>query len=447
MSDNVPITPGTGATVAADDVGGVLYQRVKLAVGADGVAADLAPGQATMAASLPVAIANNQSTLPVAIQGTPNVTAAVSGAVSVSGSVDASGSTVAVGNTVAVSGPLTDTQLRASAVPVSAAALPLPAGAATEATLAALARAEDDAHVSGEKGIMALAVRKDADGTLAADGDYHPLVINTDGRLKVAAIPGDIAPTTGNIAANGQTVYANVARASNVVAFCTGTFSGVNCTFEASIDSTTGTDGTWFAIQAVRSNANTIELVTGALSAVPAYSWELSVNGYTYVRVRATAYTSGTQAWRFQPAPYATEPIPAAQVSGTQPVSGTVTATVTGGTVVGTAPTSSDVNSAATTNATSVKASAGTVYSIACFNAGAAAAYVKFYNKASAPTVGTDVPKFVLAVPAASHVVVEFAVQGNRFGTGIGLAITGGAADSDTTAVAAAQVKVSTQYV
>lgn len=38
---------------------------------------------------------------------------------------------VAVGNTVTVTGPLTDTQLRASAVPVSAATLPLPTGAAT----------------------------------------------------------------------------------------------------------------------------------------------------------------------------------------------------------------------------------------------------------------------------------------------------------------------------
>jgi hypothetical protein len=38
-----------------------------------------------------------------------------------------------------VSGPLTDTQLRASAVPISAASLPLPTGASTEATLLTLA--------------------------------------------------------------------------------------------------------------------------------------------------------------------------------------------------------------------------------------------------------------------------------------------------------------------
>lgn len=40
MSDNIGYTPGTGATVAADNIGGVLHQRVKISVGADGVAAD-----------------------------------------------------------------------------------------------------------------------------------------------------------------------------------------------------------------------------------------------------------------------------------------------------------------------------------------------------------------------------------------------------------------------
>jgi hypothetical protein len=40
MSDNLAITPGSGATAAADDVGGVLYQRIKRSVGADGSATD-----------------------------------------------------------------------------------------------------------------------------------------------------------------------------------------------------------------------------------------------------------------------------------------------------------------------------------------------------------------------------------------------------------------------
>ena len=41
MADNVGYTPGSGAVVAADDVGGVLYQRIKPVVGVDGVAVDV----------------------------------------------------------------------------------------------------------------------------------------------------------------------------------------------------------------------------------------------------------------------------------------------------------------------------------------------------------------------------------------------------------------------
>jgi hypothetical protein len=41
MADNVGYTPGSGATVAADEIGGVLYQRVKPTFGADGTATDV----------------------------------------------------------------------------------------------------------------------------------------------------------------------------------------------------------------------------------------------------------------------------------------------------------------------------------------------------------------------------------------------------------------------
>jgi hypothetical protein len=41
MADNIGYTPGTGATVAADEIGGVLHQRVKIGVGADGTAVDV----------------------------------------------------------------------------------------------------------------------------------------------------------------------------------------------------------------------------------------------------------------------------------------------------------------------------------------------------------------------------------------------------------------------
>ena len=55
---------GTGKTIAADDISSVLYQRVKIALGAaDAYDMDLDSGQQTMANSLPVAIASNQSSL------------------------------------------------------------------------------------------------------------------------------------------------------------------------------------------------------------------------------------------------------------------------------------------------------------------------------------------------------------------------------------------------
>jgi hypothetical protein len=44
MADNLDITQGTGTTVAADDIGGVKYQRVKLSLGADGTANDASAG-------------------------------------------------------------------------------------------------------------------------------------------------------------------------------------------------------------------------------------------------------------------------------------------------------------------------------------------------------------------------------------------------------------------
>lgn len=60
MVDNIAVTPGTGLTVAADDVGGVLFQRVKIGIGVDGTAADLAYGQQAKGLSLPVTMAIDQ---------------------------------------------------------------------------------------------------------------------------------------------------------------------------------------------------------------------------------------------------------------------------------------------------------------------------------------------------------------------------------------------------
>lgn len=184
----------------------------------------------------------------------------------------------------------------------------------------------DAAFVSGPLAVVA-GVRRDSDTTpVSADGDVQTFVFDEAGRLKTSTYPASTPTTTDTITSNGDTVSLDVSRYSNVMCHCKGTFSTVNCTFEGSIDGGT----TWFTTQAVRTSTNTIETTTGNLSAAPAYAWELSVNALTNFRLRATAYTSGTQTWTIVPGTYATEPIPAAQVSATQPVSGTVTATPSG---------------------------------------------------------------------------------------------------------------------
>lgn len=375
MADNVAL-PGEGAVIATDDVGGVQYQVIKLAIGSDGSAQLVGAG----------------NPLPVSV-----------------------------------------------------------AGAATETTLAALLAAlqpEDAPSSSGALGMPMLAMRYAADTvTTDNDGDWTVPKVDENGRLKVSTQPASYVDGSGNITASGQSVVLNVDRASNVtISMVATSLVGHAATFEYSNNSTNGTDGNWYGIQVVRSNANTVETTTGTLAATPAYGWEASVNAYKWVRVRATAHTSGTAAYLIKQGTYATEPIPAIQVTGTQPVSGSLTSA---GATTNTpaTPTPSNINSAATTNATSVKATAGTVYSIVATNTGAAAAYLKLYNKASAPTVGTDVPVLTIVLPAGGTVSAQFGALGHRFATGIALAITNGAADTDTAAVAASQVKVLTSYI
>lgn len=101
--------------------------------------------------------------------------------------------------------------------------------------------------------------------------------------------------------------------------------------------------------------------------------------------------------------------------------------------------------SAATTNATGVKNAAGKVYAINGTNTGAAC-FLKLYDKASAPTVGTDVPVETYALPAGGTFSFTFGNVGSQFAAGIALAITGLIADADTTAIAANQVVMQLHY-
>lgn len=98
------------------------------------------------------------------------------------------------------------------------------------------------------------------------------------------------------------------------------------------------------------------------------------------------------------------------------------------------------LSSAATTNATSLKASAGRLFKIRGLNNAAFIRYLKLYNKASAPNVGTDVPVITIPLKASADFDIDLGVYGHFFSTGIAYAITGAVADADTTAIAAADI-------
>jgi len=102
--------------------------------------------------------------------------------------------------------------------------------------------------------------------------------------------------------------------------------------------------------------------------------------------------------------------------------------------------------SAATTNATSVKASAGQIYGYDIYNANAAVRFVKLYNKATAPTVGTDTPVRTIGIPPASRISGDIPYGVGGFPLGIALATTGAITDADTTAVAAGDLAINLDY-
>lgn len=91
MADNVAITAGSGVSIASDDIGGVQYQRVKIAQGADGVGVDV-----SSAAPLQVSLANHAANATAVKVDGSAVTQPVSGTVT----ANAGTGTMAVSNTV-----------------------------------------------------------------------------------------------------------------------------------------------------------------------------------------------------------------------------------------------------------------------------------------------------------------------------------------------------------
>ena len=259
--------------------------------------------------------------------------------------------------------------------------------------------------------------------------------------------------TTAVLSAVGQSLTINVSDASSaVIEMTTSALSGHNVTFEVSNDakedasgSWDGVSGNWRAILGQRTNSpSTLESVTGALAATPIYSWMLSVGGFKHLRIRVTAHTSGSATWSVTSTDAVMTFNAAVPPSAVTLNTGTSVIGDVGGsaraTTGGLATASRLASSAAGTNATVTKSSAGRLYKVQAFNNAANLLFLKIYNKATTPTVGTDAPIATLALPSKVKYDLDFDLIGLYCSLGISFAITANAADNDTTAIAAGDV-------
>jgi hypothetical protein len=276
---------------------------------------------------------------------------------------------------VPVSGPLTDAQLRAAAVPVS--------GALTDAELRATA-----VPVSG------------------------PL---TDTQLRAA--PVDVEPAPALLSSYSQ---------AGVIAINTVLLT-LDCLQHRSVSVQCTSMGTTGVVTPEWSNNNstwvaaTMFTAAGASAATfnAAGLWRIPVMA-RYLRLRlSTATTAGTttlEVHRFE-----------SELSpwlATQPVSGTVTATVTSTRI---APNAADGHrsyfhliSAASTNDTLVLTGARSIGLITATNTNAAARYLKVYNKATAPT-SSDTPIMTILLKPGETTVVSGSFPAIRVALGLGI--------------------------
>ena len=402
MADNVQLSTnvGTGEVCATDDVGGFQYQRVKLTDGTADSSTVIAAGGGVEAGALRVTIASDSTGLV---------------------SVDDNG------------GSLT----------VDAASLPLPTGASTlaeqqsQTTLLGTIDA-DTGSILTNTGTIAGAVS----GTeMQVDVVTMPSVAVTNAGTFVVQVDGtaltrltDIETNTdsGAVVGNGTAATAQRVTLANdstgIIALTTSTASIGKLAANSGVDigdvDVTTLPAITIAAAQTLATVTTVGAVTSITNALPAGAnaiGKLAANsGVDIGDVDVTSISAGSNL---------------IGDVGLQP-------RTTGGLTM------HKTTSAASANATSVKASAGQVYAIQCFSVNAAVRYLKLYNKASAPTVGTDTPVKTLAIPGntAGAGFVLHIPQGLAFGTGIAFALTTEATDAGTTGVAADEITVNIDY-
>jgi len=455
MPDNIQLSAniGTGEVAASDDVAGVQYQRIKLTDGTADSTTVIAAGGGVEANALRVTIASDSTgvvsvddngnsltvdapvgtpafvrlsdgaaaitTLPVSIAGSLTVglptgasTAAKQPAIGTAGT--ASADVLTIQGIASMTALLVDGAGGSFPVTDSGGSLTVDgsvsvSGLIPGVTATSLGKSEDAAAQDGDTGVMMLGVRKDtAATTVGADGDYHPFEVDGSGRIWTNG-SSVTQPVSGTVTANA-TLQAGSAAIGKLTVNTGVTIGAV----EIAAAQTLATVTTVTTVGAVTAITNALPAGTNAIGKLAANTG-VDIGDVDVLSIAAGTNLIGDV--------------------GIQP-------RTTGGLTM------SKTTSAASTNATSLKASAGQVYAIQCFSVNAAVRYLKLYNKATAPTVGTDVPVKTIAIPgntAGAGVVLAWP-HGLAFGTGIAFALTTEATDAGTTGVAGSEITVNIDY-
>jgi hypothetical protein len=241
-------------------------------------------------------------------------------------------------------------------------------------------------------------------------------VLSTDPTYQTPLLPEDAAKESGNLASikanqtNATQKTQVVDGGGNIIGATQGTASNLKTEAHLYDSSTNGIGST--------SNALDINIKSGSIANT---AFAATQSTATNLKTQSETYQGGTA------------------VSASNPLAVNQSPTTTGGCSIYRSI------SLVTSPGICIKASAGQVYGWYIANNASSVRYVKFYNKATAPTVGTDTPVMTLAVPANAAANVAYP-HGIAFATGIGIGATTGVADNDTTAPSANDVIVNINW-
>lgn len=503
MADNLGYTPGSGATVASDDIGGVQHQRVKISVGEDGSATDLSATNpmpvlvsdpSTGTSFGPITTANVVLFSAIDTTGERSVSLQLTGlwdgAIYLQASQD--------GTTwFDAPGTCATNEIVATNTFYSPCLIVIPV---TARYFRAITSLDFTGSVSGLYSQRAFDVApffvRNTLTDVSSDvrmpiagvdplGNLTRLALTETGQV----VPPDNRVIQGSLSRIGTIWMADTVGYNSISVQVFGTFSAT-LTFQASNDATT-----WTAVSGWS--------ITGSANSVS----QTSVAGHflipaagRYFRVQVTAYTSGIPAavgvLKSSPAFYpasspsiaANSSVNVAQIAGTNTVTGGVagilavggniavaaaptanpvpiggwdgtntrrilTDAVSGGTVLGAngasnGSTMTTLVSAATNNLTQLKSSLGKIHLIDIQNTNAAVRYLKIFSLPSASvTMGTTAAVGNFSIPGSGKLQIETPLGLNYGGTGISYAMVTGSSLTDNTAVGAGDLIANFQFV